>query len=244
MSGLKFSKTGRPKMSTPTSPGTMSKAIVSKAIRGAGSAIHSGFTFVAKMDSIHVANARYERRVNRAYRILLYRFGASVRTTARRRMRQQTRRYWDRDKVWWNGQRYKSWKYSKERISPFSHKKMLKNSVSFAPDVARRNVVIGPLRHANNIAPLLEYGGMKSMLVNWKRSRTTGKLIISKKRSEMKKKTVRYAPRPYMRPAFHAVIDTTLPELLKKSQLPKYLKDVFYQRARTSQAGYNAGGYV
>jgi len=199
--------------------------------------------FTAKMDSIHVANAKYERGIDRAYRILLYRFGASVRTTARRRMSQQTRRYWDRDKIWWSGKRYKSWKYSAPRISPFSHKKMLKSSVSFAPEVRSRNVVVGPLRHANNIAPLLEYGGIKNMLVNWKKSKS-GKLIISKKRSEMRRKSVKYVARPYMRPAFHKVIDVTLPTLLKKSQLPKYLKDVFYQRAVGAQRGYSAGGYV
>ena len=230
-------------MSSPSTMGSAANAVVHRAMRGAGASLYKGFTFVAKFNDIHLRNAIYERRVNRAYRILLYQFGASVRSTARRRMSQQTRRYWERDKVWWNGKRYKSWKYSDPLKSPNSHKRMLKNSIAFAPEIARRNVVVGPLRHANNIAPLLEYGGRKNMLVNWKRSKS-GRLIISKKRSEMKRKVVRYVERPYMRPAFHRVIDVTLPKLLEKSALPSHLKGVFYQKAVGSQKGYNAGSYV
>ena len=120
---------------------------------------------------------------------------------------------------------------------------MLKSSVAFAVELRRKNVVVGPLKHAQNIAPLLEYGGKQNILVNWKKSQK-GRLIISKKRSEMKRKVVKYQPRPYMRPALHSVIQITLPTLLRKSNLPQYLKNVFYQRATGASHSYGGGKYV
>ena len=181
---------GKPKLSSPSTMGTAANAVVHRALRGAGASLYSGFSFVAKFNKLHVANSKYERRVERAYRILLYKFGSSVRSASRRRMGQQSRRYWVRDKVWWNGQRYKSWRYSEPTRSPYSHKRMLKSSVAFAVELRRKNVVVGPLKHAQNIAPLLEYGGKQNILVNWKKSQK-GRLIISKKRSEMKRKVVK-----------------------------------------------------
>jgi len=243
MASLRFSKMGKPKLSGPSTMGTAANAIVHKAMRGAGSAMYSGFNMYAKFNRIHVNNSKYERRVERAYRILLFKFGSSVRSASRRRMGQQSRRYWVRDKVWWNGKKYRSWRYSDPLKSPYSHKRMLKSSVAFAVELRRKNVVVGPLQHAQNIAPLLEYGGKKNILVNWKKSQK-GRLIISKKRSEMKRKVVNYKPRPYMRPALHSVIQITLPTLLKKSNLPQYLKNVFYQRATGASHSYGGGKYV
>ena len=84
---------------------------------------------------------------------------------------------------------------------PFAHTKdrvaSLKNILFFF-DPQRESVIIGPvkLNSSRNLVPqLIESGG-------------TGEVVVKRKR-----KTARFQPRPFMRPAFTQELNTSLPKL-------------------------------
>lgn len=79
---------------------------------------------------------------------------------------------------------------SKPGQPPHSHVGLLRDKIVFGYDTEARSVVIGPLplRSMGTIPPLLEYGG-----------RAVRSVKVGKRRQN---KTVTYAPRPFMGPAF------------------------------------------
>ena len=123
-------------------------------------------------------------KTDRATRRVLSRFGAFVRQSARRSIRKRKGR-------------------SKAGTPPSSHVGLLKRFIFFGYDVARRSVVIGPLRltkKGRGKAPqILETGGRA--------------MIFSPKKKRMIRS--RFQPRPYMGPAFRK----------EKPNLPRLWRD-------------------
>ena len=239
MPALRLGSTMNVKM--PRTSVSAARGVFRRELGKAGKAVTNGITFTTNFRTVHVLNAKAQRRIDNAARVFLYRFGGYVRSTARREIGRNTiRRKWEKDKVWWNGKRYKSWRYSTAGNAPKSHTKLLKNNIFFKPEVRQLNVVIGPIPRGTRIAGLLEHGGSQNIYVAWKRSKS-GRLIISRDKKYLKRKTIKYAPRPYMRPAFTKVIyhpTAGMNKLLRDMNIPSTLKDIFYQRGQASAARY------
>jgi len=117
--------------------------------------------------------AAVTRRVDRATRRVLSRFGAYVRTAARSGIRSRKA-------------------VSEPGRPPSSHTGLLKRLIFFAYDPQRETVVIGPLplnRKVGNVPEALEYGGPSVVAEGPRRGRRRRRRV-----------TVR--ARPFMRPAF------------------------------------------
>ena len=117
---------------------------------------------------------------------VLLRFGAYVRTTAKRSIKQAP--FLAKKERGEERTDFRK-KYSKPGQPPFSRSGKLKKFISFGYDPAKRSVVIGPERlfgkRKGDAPSLLEYGGTASVKI--------GK----------KKRNARYSARPYMGPAFN-----------------------------------------
>lgn len=110
--------------------------------------------------------------VDRGTRRVFSKFGAFVRTTARRSIKRPPKRAANRTSL--------------PGSAPYSHEGSLKRLIYFGFDPNRRSVVIGPVPFREGEAPeLLEEGGTAV------RRDRTGKRV-----------TARYKPRPFMGPAF------------------------------------------
>ena len=112
------------------------------------------------------------RRVDRATRRVLSRFGAFVRTTAKSSIRRRKRT-------------------SEPGESPSSHSGELKRLIYFGYDPARETVVIGPLRlnqKVGNAPEALEHGGTS--------------VVVEGLRGRRRKRRVKVKARPFMGPAF------------------------------------------
>jgi hypothetical protein len=228
-----------PKIKSPRTPNDASRKLMRSAFRDASKSVTGGLEFFASFKQVHVNNSKYERRVEREFRIILSRFGAYVRTTAKNLLgRKNQRRVIDRKKVWYNGMRYHSWRYAKPGKPPKNHYGGLKNSLRFTTNVRKRNVIIQTTKIGKgSSAHLLEYGGRQRIQVNWKTSKS-GRLKISKLPEDLVWRSVRYKARPYMRPAFVTTYETFLPELLRRSKLPNALKGVFKQQVGAAVERY------
>ncbi|HNQ22488.1 MAG TPA: hypothetical protein PKK06_05280 [Phycisphaerae bacterium] len=112
------------------------------------------------------------KRVDKATRKVLSKFGAFVRTGAKHSIRKRKA-------------------VSKPGEPPSSHIGLLRKFIFFGYDAGRRSVVIGPLRLNQKVgdAPqALEYGGTST--------------VVEGLRGKRKKRRVRIAARPFMGPAF------------------------------------------
>ena len=211
---------------------TASRFVVRNTARSINTARRAGRGLSIKMDKVVFKQDRAVRQLNRQYEILLFRFGAGVRTTAKNNQRKRVKRKPDPKLIWWNGEVYKRWAYSEPGDPPFAHvNPVLRKAISFGVDMNSLSVSIGPLPRTRNIAALLEYGGSQVMNQNWKKD-DKGRLIIGPR--DRRRMVVRYKARPYMRPAFGKMIRVTLPELLAKSRLNQGLKDTILARAQES----------
>jgi phage gpG-like protein len=125
-------------------------------------------------------------KVDTATRKALSKFGAYVRTSAKRSIKNAP--FMAKKERGVERTDFRK-AYSKPGQPPYSHSGKLKKFIYFAFDPGRRSVVIGPQRlfvKRKGEAPSLhEYGGSTSM------------------RFQKKRKTVRYSARPYMGPAFN-----------------------------------------
>ncbi len=211
---------------------TESRFVVRNTARSIKTARRVGRGLSIKMDKVVFKQDRAVRQLDRKYEMLLFKFGGSVHTTAKRNQRYRRKRKPDPKLIWWNGEVYKRWAYSEPGNPPFAHvNPVLRNAISFGVDMNSLSVSIGPLPRTRNIAALLEYGGSQTMNQNWKKD-DKGRLIIGPK--HRRTMVVRYKARPYMRPAFEQVISVTLPKLLAKSRLNQGLKDPILARAQES----------
>lgn len=110
--------------------------------------------------------------MDRATRRVLSRFGAYVRTTARRSIRRRKRP-------------------SQPGRPPSNRTGLLKKFIYFGYDPSEKSVVIGPVRlnrSIGDIPAVLEYGGKSQR--------------IESRRGRWKKRSIRIQARPYMGPAF------------------------------------------
>ncbi len=97
---------------------------------------------------------------------------------------------------------FKEYPYSKPGDKPFAHEQPnIRKMLMFKASKFNLNVVIGPLPRANMIANLMEYGGTRVKEQAYKHN-IFGQLIISNLKGYKKAMSVRYKPRPFMRPAF------------------------------------------
>ena len=113
------------------------------------------------------------RRVDKATRRVLSRFGAYVRTAARSSIRRRKR-------------------ISRPGEPPSSHGGLLKRYILFGYDTGRRSVVIGPMKlnqKVGNAPEALEHGGV-SVITEW-----------APRGEKRPTRRVRIAARPFMGPA-------------------------------------------
>ncbi len=97
---------------------------------------------------------------------------------------------------------FKEYPYSKPGDKPFAHEQPnIRKMLMFKASKFNLNVVIGPLPRANMIANLMEYGGTRVKEQAYQHN-IFGQLIISNLKGYKKSMSVRYKPRPFMRPAF------------------------------------------
>ena len=127
------------------------------------------------------------RRVDRATRRVLSKFGAFVRTTARSSIRRRK-------------------KVSEPGKPPSSHVGLLKRFIYFGYDPQRETVVIGPMplhgRGYGNALEALEYGGTFTRYAGTRRRR--------------RRYRAKYKARPFMGPAFEQV-KPKLPQMWRDS---------------------------
>ena len=138
-------------------------------------------------------------KVDPATRKALSKFGAFVRTTARRSIKNAP---FIKPKEKGVERTDFRKRYSKPGNPPYSRTGKLKKFISFAYDPAKRSVVIGPEilpgKRKAIAPPILEYGGVTTVKF--------GK----------KTRTARYSSRPYMTPAFNKE-QRKLPEIWRDS---------------------------
>tara|TARA_Y100000593_G_scaffold15119_1_gene29362 strand:+ start:456 stop:1175 length:720 start_codon:yes stop_codon:yes gene_type:complete len=203
-----------------------------RAITSMAGPFGQGVQFMLKTNQLTFHEARFQRRAEKAIRTLLFRFGGYTQRVAVNKFRHlRTRKWVDKGKVWWNGEPYRSWKYSKPGIAPFPHSKAIPAHIKFAVDTHRRNVIIGPTPRAQRIMKILEYGGPQTLLLNYKKSKR-GRLIISHRRSDQREMTVQYKARPFMRPAWQTTVDKRLAEFLRDPKIPESFKSIFSTAAK------------
>ena len=140
---------------------------------------------------------KVQRATDRKTYKFLRRFGAFVRTTARRSMRPGGKKN----------------KVSRPFEPPRTHGGgILKNSILFEVTSNRKNVVIGPIlvsgtKGSNKVAQVLEEGGTLTGFTTILDAGETGRDAFGKfvkaKKPKREQVTKRIAPRPYMGPAFH-----------------------------------------
>ena len=222
------SRSGRVSSKWNVTPGK----IGSRAITGMAGPFGRGVQFMLKANQLTFHEARFRRQQEKAIRILLHRFGGYTQRVAKNAMgRLRLRRWPDKKKVWWNGEEYRSWKYSAPGHAPFPHSKAIKAHIEFDVDLPRRNVVIGPTPSGKRIVKLLEYGGPTTMLQNYKKSKS-GRLIISHRKQDKRKMTVHYKARPFMRPAWRTTGEKQLTNFLSDPMIPLAFKNVFSSAAK------------
>lgn len=113
------------------------------------------------------------KSVDHGTRRVLSRFGAYVRTTAKRSIKRPPKRSASRTSL--------------PGSAPYSHEGSLKRLIYFGFDPRKRSVVIGPVPFKEGEAPeLLEEGG-----------------TAVRRDRQGKRVTARYRPRPFMGPAYH-----------------------------------------
>lgn len=166
---------------------------------------------VETMKSGFFEPARVMRAARQAVKLTLSRFGAFVRTRAKSSIRKRKR-------------------VSAPGQPPSSHTGVLKKFIFFAYERERQNVVIGPTQ-ANQIfgnaqgqvtrgivPEVLEYGGALTVFEVFKWGKWRRADLRSRRRNAglpKRKRVVRIAARPYMRPAFE----------IEKAKLPPLWKD-------------------
>ena len=191
-----------------------------------------GVQFMMKSSQLTFHEKRFQRQQEKAIRRLLFRFGGYTQRIAVNKFRHIRERKWeDKGKVWWNGKKYFSWKYSKPGIAPFGHSKAIPAHIRFSVDIYRRNVVIGPTPRAQRIMKILEYGGPQTMWLNYKKSKS-GRLIMSNRKEDKRQMTIQYKARPFMRPSWRTTVEKRLPDFLSDRSIPESFKNVFSGAAR------------
>lgn len=132
---------------------------------------------------------------------------------------------------------YKEYPYSKPGDKPFAHEQPnIRKMMMFKASRFNLNVVVGPLPRANMIANLMEYGGTRVKQQAYQYN-IFGQLIISNLKGYTKSMTVRYKPRPFMRPAFWKSFPF-LERKIKAARLNEALADTILQRAGQQAAQY------
>jgi len=119
------------------------------------------------------------------------------------------------------------------RQAPFPHSEAIPAHIKFSVDVPRRNVIIGPTPRAQHIVKLLEYGGPRTMWLNYKKSKS-GRLIMSHRKQDKRKMTIQYKERPFMRPAWRTTVEKRLADFLSDPAIPQSFRNVFSSAAKGS----------
>jgi len=142
-----------------------------------------------RIKSLFFDRPKVHRAVDRGNRRALSRAGAFIRQRARTSIRKRKRT-------------------SRPGEPPSSHTGLLRRFILFGYDRQRESVVVGPVGFRRSRAPhVLEFGGRA--VVESGRSRRRG-------RRSQKKRTVRIAARPYMRPALEKE-KSNLPDVWRNS---------------------------
>lgn len=145
------------------------------------------------------------KSVDRATRRVLSRFGAYVRTTAKRSIKRPRKppRKAPRKAPRNHSQNQASSRTSQPGSAPYSHEGSLKRLIYFGFDPRKRSVVIGPVPFKEGEAPeLLEEGG-----------------TAVRRDHQGKRVTARYRPRPFMGPAYHQELPS-VPQMWRDSVKP------------------------
>jgi len=211
-------------------PGTVG----SRAISSMAGPFGRGIQLMMKSSQLTFHESRFQSKQAKAIRRLLFRFGGYTQRVASNKFRHKRMRKWeDKGKVWWNGKPYMSWKYSKPGKAPFPHSEAIPAHIKFSVDVPRRNVIIGPTPRAQHIVKLLEYGGPRTMWLNYKKSKS-GRLIMSHRKQDKRKMTIQYKERPFMRPAWRTTVEKRLADFLSDPAIPQSFRNVFSSAAKGS----------